>query len=964
MPKKLILLLFNIILLINVNGQQLPLQWARIFDGQGKNADRVSAITTDAAGNIYVAGYSGRHHGAPDAFAMKRNPQGDTLWVYYYDGGKNDDYATDIYVDSNGNTFITGRSQSASYNYECFTAKLLPSGSEDWVSRYSSGGNLQSYGNALTVDAAGNVYVAGYTDPASAGNDWLVIKYNAAGVQQWADVLNGPGNSDDEAMDIAIAPNGNPTACGYTYSVAASGYINAFVKQYTPVNGTAWTDSWSNPNFTGTDKAFGLGFNSAGELFVGGTTVNSSSSNYDSFGMKYDAAGNQQWATIYTDANTNGDEYLIRVTVDVIGNIYLAGTTYQNGYLTCISNTGSGGWRKEWQGPLPNAFEVLNSVAVDNAGNVYTSGRGVYPGPDYYLNGGIPNMIITKYNSAGDSLWTYRAADSLNSSMGFAITVANGKVYAGGFVTDTAYVDENLYTIIVDTSGNAVSEWSYNGRGDAITMGQFVQTDTSNNIYCAATIDRLYAQGYDIAVIKYNPSGDLQWERYYSSPGWNNDTLTGMQFDPSGNLVLSISTDSAQLKNNYRLSLLKIDQQGNFLDTAWFPAPGSILTKSMVIRNDGSVALATNSNINGGMIHFFDASLNPMWSAKLDSTQLALTRANSISLFPGGDIVIGGYLQISPDVSGIVQRYTASGTKLWTTVIDSINVYDEVRDVTVNAANEVAFTGASGANATFAAMVGKIDGLSGNLIWRQVYNPGTTNEYGVKVRYTPAGNIAFISRGWTGFVARYYTVQYSGSGVFQWASVYSQTASDREPVDLIVEPGNRVVTAGWAININTSNHDYVLAGYNSAGAVEFQNLYSTSTSGSFSWDQLFDFTRDSLGDYIQTGITASEFYNTYLFKIMTLKYGGTVVGTEEINVDHNYTAYVYPNPSANGIFEFYDASPEKLTEARIYDLQGRYVKSMNTGTGKIDLSSATPGMYILILYRNNVAAERLRLILK
>jgi hypothetical protein len=49
--------------------------------------------------------------------------------------------------------------------------------------------------------------------------------------------------------------------------------------------------------------------------------------------------------------------------------------------------------------------------------------------------------------------------------MGMAITYNQGKIYAGGFGTDTTWVNEDMYTIILDTSGNALAEWRYNGRG-------------------------------------------------------------------------------------------------------------------------------------------------------------------------------------------------------------------------------------------------------------------------------------------------------------------------------------------------------------------------------------------------------------------------------------------------------------------------------------------------------------------
>ena len=126
-----------------------------------------------------------------------------------------------------------------------------------------------------------------------------------------------------------------------------------------------------------------------------------------------------------------------------------------------------------------------------------------------------------------------RDRDTLNPSMGLAVTARNGKIFAGGFKTDTAYVDENLYTQIIATNGSTVNEWSYSGTGDAVTRGQVVRTDAQNNVYCAATVDRLYANGLDVAVIKYDPAGNLLWERYYTTRGWNNDTLTHMELDLS-----------------------------------------------------------------------------------------------------------------------------------------------------------------------------------------------------------------------------------------------------------------------------------------------------------------------------------------------------------------------------------------------------------------------------------------------
>jgi hypothetical protein len=958
MCKKILSVLILFFLIVHGFAQQLPVQWVRTFSGQGKNPDRIASIQTDGSGNVYVAGYAGKHHGSPDAFAMKRNPQGDTLWTYYYDSGaNNEDYATDMVIDNSGNVYITGNSTGSSYFDECITIKISSSGTPLWERRYSPGGNLQSYGNAIAVDVSGNVYVAGYTDPTSGSNDWLVLKYNSSGVLQWVDVLNGPGNGEDAALDIAIATNGNPTVCGYTYSLNASGGINAFVKQYTPSNGTAWTDTWTNPLFIGADKLYGIGFVSGGDLLVGGETKNSTGSNMDSFAMRYDQNGSRTWVTIYEDVTTTQDEYLRKVTLDLSGNVFFTGTDFQDGYVTCIHHDGAMGWRKKWKGPITGGSDVFHSITTDVAGNVYVTGRGVYQGPDYYGNGGLTNMIIAKYSPSGDSLWTYRSQQMTNASMGFDITYRNGNIYAGGFVTDTAYINENLYTIILDTAGTAQNEWVFNGQGDAVTMGQFVVTDLNNNVYCAATIDRLYAEGTDVVLIKYNPSGDLLWEKYYSSGGFHNDTVTAMKIDNSGNIILCLSSDINKMKNNYRLSLLKADQNGNFTDTSWFVAPGSVLAVEMEIGDNGSIAIAANSNINGGIVVYYDSTFQPFWSAKIDSTQFAATKANSICLYQNGDIGVAGYTSVSGVTAGLVLRFDSGGNKLWTTVIDSLSVFDEIRDISINQMDETAFTGRSGTK----SIVGKIDGTNGSIIWRKIYDPATTSESGVKIRFTPAGNIALICRGWTGFVARYYTAQYTTSGTFQWALAYSPTASDREPLCLLIEPNNNVITAGWAINSTSTNYDYVLVGYSSTGVNVFTNTYTTASTTN--WDQLRSMTRDDLGYIIVTGQTASEFYNTYLYKMLTIKYGGLLVDVEEDEASlKSGKPYVYPNPSSDGIFELYDASPHGIAAGYVFDMQGKNVATLDLQTFQADMSRCSAGTYLLILLRNNGTVEKINMI--
>ena len=79
----------------------------------------------------------------------------------------------------------------------------------------------------------------------------------------------------------------------------------------------------------------------------------------------------------------------------------------------------------------------------------------------------------------------------------------------------------------------------------------------------------------------------------------------------------------------------------------------------------------------------------------------ALTRVNSLALFPNGDIAVTGYSQPGAGGTGklVVQRFETSGNRLWTTDINYTNFDDEGKDVTVSSSGEVAVTGSSGTEA-------------------------------------------------------------------------------------------------------------------------------------------------------------------------------------------------------------------------------------------------------------------------
>jgi hypothetical protein len=161
------------------------------FLGGGAD-DRGFSIAVDASGCAYVAGntlsanfpiqnaydtsYNG---GSNDAFVAKLSSSGNALIYSTYLGGRSEDYARSLAVDSSGNAYLTGG--TASYDFptqnpfqatipvaddpyaDAFVAKLDSMGNSLIYSTYL-GGVSNDNGLGIAVDGRGNAYVTGVTE--------------------------------------------------------------------------------------------------------------------------------------------------------------------------------------------------------------------------------------------------------------------------------------------------------------------------------------------------------------------------------------------------------------------------------------------------------------------------------------------------------------------------------------------------------------------------------------------------------------------------------------------------------------------------------------------------------------------------------------------------------------------------------------------------------------------------------
>ena len=421
--------------------------------------------------------------------------QVDTAWVRRYNNlGNGEDVAYALAVDGGGNVYVTGFSEGNGTFRDYATIKYAPNGDTLWVRRYNGPGNSTDAALALAVDNAGNVYVTGESRVNETSTDYATIKYAPNGDTLWVRRYNGPGNNIDAALALAVDGSGNVYVTGQSDGSGTSRDY-ATIK-YTPNGDTLWVRRYNGfGNFD--DVATALTLDASGNVYVTGYSWGSGTST-DYATIKYAPNGDTLWVRRYNGSGNNQD-FANALAVDGSENVYVTGFSEESGtfrdYATIkYAPNGDTLWVRHYNGP-GNSQDAANALAVDGSGNVYVTGYSPGSGTSY-------DYATIKYAPNGDTLWVRRYNGPENG-------------------------DDDAFALAVDGSG-----------------GVYVTGVSSGGL-----------TDYDYATIKYSPNGDTLWVRRYNGPGNDYDDANALAVDGSGKVYVTgesggsgTSTDYATIK--------------------------------------------------------------------------------------------------------------------------------------------------------------------------------------------------------------------------------------------------------------------------------------------------------------------------------------------------------------------------------------------------------------------------------
>ncbi len=416
----------------------------------------------------------------------------------------------------------------------------------------STGGTSADLVNDITVDASGNVYIAGRfsgtadMDPgagttnlvSAGGEDIFFAKYNSNGELGWAFRAGGTGS--DRSLAIAVDGSGNVYIGGYFTGTA----------DFDPGAGTSNLISASG------NCAFFAKYNSSGELLWAKSIGNDIGSQTKS--LKVDGSGNV-YITGYFNGNLDFDPGAGSFNLESAGSLEI--------FFAKYDTNGDFVWAKSIAG---EGYDEVFSLSLDGSSNIYLAGNFMETA-DFDPSGGTTNLtsgpsmydvFFAKYNSSGSLTWAKNVGGSSSQEIKAISVDGSGNVYITGRFTSTVDFDpgagttnlistdfsEDIFFAKYNSSGSLT--WAKNVGSDLAEISNDISVDGSGNVYItgnyggtvdfdpgAGTTNLAAAGSYDVFFAKYDSNGDLTWAK--SVGGTNFDNGIALELDGNGFLYIA-----------------------------------------------------------------------------------------------------------------------------------------------------------------------------------------------------------------------------------------------------------------------------------------------------------------------------------------------------------------------------------------------------------------------------------------
>ncbi len=659
----------------------------------GVSNNKVIVATYDANGNdLWTNKLEGYSSNGP--LGIEKGPSGNYYVGYFWGGdirkiGLNGGTAwtttsssyhgADFVVDSNGDVYVTGTDYPQTTIY---IDKILANGTKIWTKTYTGFYGFGGRPVHLKMDHAGNLLMALNATNGSGDRFLSVAKFDTVGTnptQVWHNIYS---TTKGEVVDFMVDKTTNASYVTGAVDVGSFNQHDVITYKSGPGGVVSWTDIHNEMNSD--DKGCGLEQDASGNVYV-----------------------------LY-DSHTPMTKYSVRKYTS--GGTFLTsnGTTYQYNYVSYLQ-------------PHIKIHPTTNQLYISGTRTSFNNDNMMVLYKTDLALTSISQIYQYDHDVTDNDYSTAIDVDPTTQDM-----ILTGNIFKT--VTGNDY-----YYAKLDTLGAFIYSNIYNGVINGSDYASSMVTDASNLPAVAGGTKSTLTQ-QDGFMVKYDATGNEQWQSVFPGVGGFNDYLNVVDINSSGHYYAGGYTETSS--NNPDMWIIKVD--GNGLKLWDLVLQGTNVGGKDEVKdvftdnfNNGYAAGYQYNNGTGqdAVLVKFNSSGTLLWSKKLSGSGNQKDGYLDVGSKNGNTLYAAGYTtKPNGESDMLLAKYDANGNLQWSRTFNSPNNgNDTAIAVNVDSNQDVAIVG-HGDSAI--AMVAKYDS-NGNLLWSSF--PDSVTEVGPDVMTLPGG---------------------------------------------------------------------------------------------------------------------------------------------------------------------------------------------------------------------------------
>ena len=543
------------------------------------------------------------------------------------------DEANSVTVQTDGKIVVAGRVYLGGPN-DFAIARYNTNGSLDTTfstdGKATADMNLNDYAESVVVQSDGKVVAAGWTNV----KDFAVVRYNANGTLDTTFGTDGKlttvvSNEEARLDSMAMQPNGQIVIVGYggfdgSDDVAMVRYnINGSLDTTFDVDGIVTTNIGTRSS---TDEALNIAVQPDGKTVVVGYNR---TGNRDDFAVtRYNTNGALDTTfdgdgKVTTNVVANRSAWASSAAIQADGKIIVVGTTDQGGFNDFAVV------RYNTNGTLDTTFGTNGKVTTDIGTNhddatsiaIQADGKVIVAGNSLINN--YWDFTVVRYNANGTLDSNFGTGGKVSTSTGdddraeSVAIQADGKIVLAGYSWITNHND--VVVVRYNANGTLDNTFGTGGKVSTVTassesFSMALQSD-GKIIVAGVSYGGNYASSVVSLVMRYNANGTLD-----NTFGTNGKVTSSFDNNETEGYAVALQADgkivvagSVNINNIWGFGVIRYNTNGT-LDTT-FDTDGKASTslgsyayvKSLALQADGKIVIAGTSDNDFAVVRYYSA---------------------------------------------------------------------------------------------------------------------------------------------------------------------------------------------------------------------------------------------------------------------------------------------------------------------------------------------------------------------